>query len=353
MNTGISLYCGTAEEKNAEIITRAADAGIRCAFTSLQIPEEGQMDLRSSAEKLLFACKKHGLNLITDVGPDTAENLGCHSLYDLQNWGVTHIRLDDGYSPQQTAELSHTFQIVFNASTVSFAEITGWQKAGADLTRFTACHNYYPKPWTGLSLAHVAQINRQMKTYGFQTMAFIPGDGILRGPLYEGLPTIEAHRHRADMIQNALELFLDAACDMVLIGDVSLSEKSWNAWADLSRGCVSLPAELDRRYHYLAEIIHHDRRDSSDYIFRSVESRRIPVPDRSLLQPENVTACAAGDILLSNAGFQRYQGELEIARVPLPPDPRVNVIGQLEKEALPYLPYLKNGLGIRFVLRQE
>ena len=349
MNTGLSLYCSTEEEKSAEIIARAADAGIRCAFTSLQIPEEGRMNLRSSAEKLLSACKKHGLNLIMDVGPDTAENLGCRSLYDLQDWGVTQIRLDDGYSPQQAAELSRAFQIVFNASTVSFAEMNGWKKAGADLTRFTACHNYYPKPRTGLSLAYVAQINRQLKTYGFQTMAFIPGDGTLRGPLYEGLPTVEAHRHRADMVRNALELFLDASCDTVLVGDVSLSEKSWNAWADLSRGFVSLPAELDPRYHYLAETIHHDRRDSSDCVFRSVESRRIPVPDRSLLRPAEETACSAGDILMSNTGFLRYAGELEIARVPLPSDPRINVIGHLKTEALPYLPYLRNGLGIRFV----
>lgn len=353
MNTGVCLYCSTAEEKNAEIIARAADAEIRCAFTSLQIPEESRDGLRFSAKKLLSSCKKYGMDLVMDVGPDTAERLGCRSLYDLQNWGVTHIRLDDGYSPQQAAELSHTFQIVFNASTVSFAEITGWRKAGADLTRFTACHNYYPKPWTGLPLADVAQVNRQLKTYGFRTMAFIPGDGMLRGPLYEGLPTVEAHRRRADIIQNALELFIDAACDTVLVGDVSLSEKSWDAWADLSRGFVSLPVELDRRYRYLAETIHHDRRDSSDCVFRSVESRRIPVPDRGLLQPAKETACSAGDILLSNTGFLRYEGELEIARVPLPPDPRINVIGRVKEEALPYLPYLRNGLGIRFAVGPE
>lgn len=353
MNTGVCFYCGTAEEKNAEIIARAADAGIRCAFTSLQIPEESRNGLRSSAQNLLSACKKYGMDLVMDVGPDTAERLGCRSLYDLQNWGVTQLRLDDGYSPQQAAELSHTFQIVFNASTVSFEEITGWQKAGADLTRFTACHNYYPKPWTGLPLAEVAQVNRQLKTYGFQTMAFVPGDGMLRGPLYEGLPTVEAHRRRVDIVRNALELFIDAACDTVLVGDVSLSESSWAAWADLSRGFVSLPAELDRRYHYLAETVHHDRRDSSECVFRSVESRRIPVPDRELLQPAKETAYGAGDILLSNTGFLRYEGELEIARVPLPSDPRINVIGRLKEEALPYLPYLRNGLGIRFVVDPE
>ena len=351
MNTGISLYCGTGEEKNEEIIEQAAAAGIRCAFTSLQIPEEDRVNKHDAAEKMLSVCKKFGLHLILDVGPNTAENLGCRSPYDLQDWGVTHIRLDDGYSPQQAAELSRIFHIVFNASTVSAAEINEWKKSGADLTRFTACHNYYPKPWTGLSLNYVAQINRRLKTYGFQTMAFVPGDGILRGPLYEGLPTIEMHRRRKDVVLNALELFMDAACDMVLIGDVSLSEKSWDAWADLSRGFVSLPAELDPRYQYLAATVHHDRRDSSDYVFRSVESRGIDPFDSSLLEPAEERECEAGDILLSNSAYKRYQGELEIARVVLPPDPRVNVIGHIDKQALPYLPYLRNGLGVRLALK--
>ena len=351
MNTGISLYCGTGEEKNEEIIEQAAAAGIRCAFTSLQIPEEDRVNKHDAAEKMLSVCKKFGLHLILDVGPNTAENLGCRSPYDLQDWGVTHIRLDDGYSPQQAAELSRIFHIVFNASTVSAAEINEWKKSGADLTRFTACHNYYPKPWTGLSLNYVAQINRRLKTYGFQTMAFVPGDGILRGPLHEGLPTIEEHRHSHDIMKNALELFIDAKCDMVLVGDIDLSENSWDIWADISAGFVSLPVEMDSRYNYLAEMIHHDRRDFSDYIFRSVESRSLSVPGQALLEPAQQTESAVGDIRFSNSEYKRYQGELEIARTPLPPDGKINVIGHLKKDALKYLPYLRNDLGVRFVLK--
>ncbi len=351
MNTGISLYLSTAEEKNEEIIARAADAGIRCAFTSLHIPEEGRMNINDAARNLLSTCKRYGLELILDVGPDMAEDLGCSSLYDLENWGVTHIRLDDGYSPQQAAELSHAFHIVFNASTVSAREIALWEKSGADLTRFTACHNYYPKPWTGLSLEHVARINRRLKMHGFQTMAFVPGDETLRGPLYEGLPTIEEHRRSRDIMKNALELFMDADCDMVLVGDIDLSENSWTIWADISAGFVSLPVEMDSRYNYLAEMIHHDRRDFSDYIFRSVESRSLSVPGQALLEPAQQTESAVGDIRFSNSEYKRYQGELEIARTPLPPDGKINVIGHLKKDALKYLPYLRNDLGVRFVLK--
>lgn len=49
------------------------------------------------------------------------------------------------------------------------------------------------------------------------------------------------------------------------------------------------------------------------------------------------------------ACFMRYEGELEIARQPLEADARVNVIGSLHPDDVPYLKYVREGLG--FVLR--
>ena len=39
----------------------------------------------------------------------------------------------------------------------------------------------------------------------------------------------------------------------------------------------------------------------------------------------------AGNICIANEAYLRYMGELEISRVDMPSDPRVNVIGQVEK----------------------
>ncbi len=349
MNTGISLYCSTGAARNEEILAQAAAAGVSCAFTSLQIPEEAGGERKAAALGLLGACKQYGIPLIVDVGADTAAGLGCNSLYELQRWGITALRLDDGFCAKQAAELSREFQIVFNASTVTQQEIEGWQRAGADLTRFTACHNFYPKPWTGLSLGEVGRINRQLKSHGFRTMAFVAGDYTLRGPLRQGLPTVEAHRSGNDVVLNALQLWAHADCDTVLVGDIDLQKATWQAWADLGAGFVRLPAVLAPCYAYLAGPVHHDRPDSSEYVFRSVESRRLAPPNPAVLCPQGAAARQPGDILVSNRDYLRYAGEVEIARRPLPADARVNLAGHLCAEALPYLPYLRRGFGVQLV----
>ncbi len=48
-------------------------------------------------------------------------------------------------------------------------------------------------------------------------MAFIPGDGEKRGPLCEGLPTLEKHRNMRPL-EAYLELVQDCDVDKVLIG---------------------------------------------------------------------------------------------------------------------------------------
>ena len=71
--------------------------------------------------------------------------------------------------------------------------------------------------------------------------------------------------------------------------------------------------------------IYHDRPDSSDLVFRSQESRQY----RQQIPPEGICERSAGSISLSNEKYRRYMGELEAARVDLPADERLNIIGQV------------------------
>ena len=66
-------------------------------------------------------------------------------------------------------------------------------------------------------------------------MAFIPGDGEKRGPLYEGLPTLEKHRYMRPL-EAYLELVQDCGVDKVLIGDISGRVESVQEIASASRG---------------------------------------------------------------------------------------------------------------------
>ena len=342
---GISLYLASGREFNLEIIRKAKEAGITRGFTSLHIPEETGKDYRRKAVTLLEDCAEAKIRLTVDVSPETPEKLGLSAIEELRNLGVGAIRLDFGFEEDEVVNLSRVFHIVWNASTVPADNMRKWASLGADISHFTACHNYYPKCYTGLSLEKVRKINEKLKLQGYRTEAFIPGNRVLRGPLMEGLPTVEEHRNQKDLLLSFLEL-ADASTDVVYIGDADVTDEDWKWMKDLRSGFVPLHAELSSHPELYSEV-QHDRPDSSEYVIRSQESRHLaggsPVP------PENTIGRQAGDICMSNDDFLRYRGEVEICRRALPQDMRVNVIGKIAERDLCYLPYIKDGMGFCFL----
>lgn len=351
MKTGVSVYFSAGRKRNEEIIERARRAGATMAFTSMHIPEEEGVDYERDARHLLSLLRDAGISLIVDVGPETYGKLGCKRIEELADLGITHVRLDYGFTPEETVRLSKTFHIVCNASTVSKAEIAAWRAAGADFSRFAACHNYYPKQHTGLALEDVRAMNDRLSAYGFETIGFVPGDGELRGPLHEGLPMIEEHRgRRGDVALNMLEAAFAAGCDCVLVGDPDLTDASWERFAQVSAGFVELRCELEEGYGYLCGQVHHDRPDSSAQIIRSQESRTSLKPARSIKPDAHAgDERAAGSIAVSNSAYLRYEGELEIARVDVPGDARMNVVGAVCAEDKRFLPYVRDGFGFKLV----
>lgn len=351
MKTGISIYLSSGPEKNEEVIHKAQSAGVTYGFTSLHIPEEEYSDYKEKVIHLLRLCRDAGISLMMDVDNETPERLGVKRMEDLITYGVGSIRLDYGFNDQEIVELSKNFQIVWNASTVSLSDVQKWEKLGADLSRFTACHNYYPKPYTGLSITSVKEINQRLKSFGFLTESFVPGDGVFRGPLYEGLPTVEDHRYKKEkLMENMLELY-QADSDVVLVGDVDLREDSWKALKAVSDGIIPLRAEFYEGFEDIASEIrgrtNHDRPDSSSYLIRSVESRSW-FKNRGVAA-QNTIDCQEGSICLSNDGYLRYSGELEICRCKRPSDERVNVIGRVQDEDLGLIQYIKNGAGFSII----
>lgn len=343
---GISLYLGSGYETNRRVVEKAADAGANYAFTSLHIPEESVSDYAAEVNRLLDLCGRNGISLIVDIGPRTVEKLGYRHISDLKQTAVTHLRVDYGFSFEQIIALSEDFNIVFNASTLLEPDIRELRRLGADFSRFSACHNFYPKPLTGLSLKKTRAVNENLRRLGMTTMAFVPGDGVLRGPLREGLPTVEEHRG-GDVLLNLLQLEKECLTDVCLVGDIDLSDAGWRAVKELSQGCVGLKAEIRPEYGYIRETVHHDRPDSSDYVIRSQESRGYAAQGR-LFAAEPVRPRPKGSISVGNETYLRYSGELEIARVDLQPESRVNIVGHVEESCLKYLPYIADGMGFRF-----
>ncbi|WP_426349989.1 MupG family TIM beta-alpha barrel fold protein [Alloiococcus sp. CFN-8] len=344
---GISLYLGTGIEKNREIIDKAKRAKVKYAFTSLHLPEERVEDYSKEVNALLELCTLADIKLIIDIGPRTIEKLKLKSIQELKETPITHIRPDYGFTSKEIAELSNTFNIVFNSSTISEEELMELKGYGCDFSRFLAADNFYPKPLTGLSIDTLVERNKRLKYMGIKTLAFVPGDLVKRGPLYEGLPTVEDHRYK-DPLLSILELRSSALCDIVLIGDVDITEELWNKLEKLNSGYVELRADIRKEYSFVRDIIHHDRPDSSSYVIRSQESREYGTPGK-LFKAETAMLRSKGSISIGNENYLRYSGELEIARVDLPVEARVNIIGKIDQEDIKYLQYIDKAMGFRII----
>jgi hypothetical protein len=98
----------------------------------------------------------------------------------------------------------------------------------------------------------------------------------------------------------------------------------------------------------LRDIVHHDRPDSSEYVIRSQESRRYASQGKSF-PPKPCPEREKGSVSVGNQNYLRYSGEMEIARTDLPPEKRVNIVGQVCPEDVPYLPYITDGMGFRLL----
>ncbi|PKM64553.1 MAG: DUF871 domain-containing protein [Firmicutes bacterium HGW-Firmicutes-20] len=340
---GFSMYVSSGKEKNLEIVQKASKAGLKYAFTSLHIPEESDIDLRNEMDEVFELCKTSGISIIADISPRTVEKLGLSSIEDLQHSALSHLRMDYGFENEEIIRLSRMFNVVFNSSTLLPEQLNEFKSLNADFTRLKACHNFYPKPRTGLSLEKVRSINERLSFLGITNMAFVAGDKERRAPLKQGLPTVEAHRDE-DVLLSILQLITMTSTDIVLIGDVDVTDQTWDKLKDLSEGFVRLKCSLDIEYAHLNQSCHHDRPDSSDYVIRSVESRMYATPG-VIIEPKDSQPIQKGDILIGNRGYLRYSGELEVARVDLGMESRVNVIGKVDDEYIKYLPYIQDGLG--------
>jgi len=347
MSTGISIYLGTSKEKNEMILKKAKAAQMSYVFTSLHISEEQIADYRCCVKQLLTSCQMYNLTLIADISPKTLDYLQCQAYEDLADLGLQYLRLDDGFSNEEVMKLSQIFHLVFNASTITDEAIKVWKNSGVDFSRFLACHNFYPKPLTGLSLKKVKAINEKLKALGFRTAAFVAGDQEYRGPIHQGLPTVEEHRSQ-NVFLSLLELFNEAKSDLVLIGDIDVSPATWQRIDEYNKGFITLRTTVKPDYEFLKNKVHHDRLDSSDYVIRSQESRADLQGYHPIIK-EDTKARKKGAICVSNELYLRYQGEIEIARLALKADERVNVIGYVQEIDQVYLPHIKNGFG--FVLK--
>lgn len=343
---GFSCYLNdSATEQQAAYLKQMQQAGFTGVFTSLQLSEAKPEIIRQRLDQLVANCHQLGLTIMADVSAASLQRLGI-ALHDgkaIQALGLDGLRIDDGIDMTTVAALSHTMAIALNASTLSACMIDQLANAKANLRHIEAWHNFYPRPETGLDPAWFAQKNKWLHALGFKTMAFISGDAQQRGPLFAGLPTLEAHR---GLLPLAAYLELrQLAIDHVYVGDPQLSPRSIAAFQAYVHDQVLL-IQVQTDDERLLHLTWHSRPDIAQKVVRLAEARLEHI--FATPQPAQTDPRPRGSITLDNSAYGHYAGELQLTRCDLPADPRVNVIGKIEPSNLPLLDQIGPHQAIRF-----
>lgn len=289
---GISIYLSTNIEMNSEYLLKAKEVNSSFVFTTINMPEEND-ELKKDISKVVELCKKNKMKLIVDINANSKKYIK-----DYEN---VYYRIDDGLSNDEIIALAKNNYVVLNSTTLDEEDLKYFKLKGVDFSKLYSLHNYYPKVYTGVSLKFLKKRNEIYKKYGLKTMAFIPGD-LKRGPIFEGLPTVEEHRYM-DILQASLELIANDT-DVILLGDLNIKEENWERLKYLLKGIV--PLRINK--NILKNRIFENRRDYSNYVVRNI--KRDIVLDTIVEIDKNIEK---GDILVTDEKGLRYKGDLEIA----------------------------------------
>lgn len=289
---GISIYLSTNIEMNSEYLLKAKEVNSSFVFTTINMPEEND-ELKKDISKVVDLCKKNKMKLIVDINANSKKYIK-----DYEN---VYYRIDDGLSNDEIIALAKNNYVVLNSTTLDEEDLKYFKLKGVDFSKLYSLHNYYPKVYTGVSLKFLKKRNEIYKKYGLKTMAFIPGD-LKRGPIFEGLPTVEEHRYM-DILQASLELIANDT-DVILLGDLNIKEENWERLKYLLKGIV--PLRINK--NILKNRIFENRRDYSNYVVRNI--KRDVILDTIVEIDKNIEK---GDILVTDEKGLRYKGDLEIA----------------------------------------
>ncbi|MCZ3724335.1 MupG family TIM beta-alpha barrel fold protein [Lactobacillus jensenii] len=344
---GFSINLGeplTAQTHN--YILKMRNVGFKGIFTSLQAPEQDSDQVLKGLTELKKWCHDLGLELVGDISKAGMKKLGLEAdLTSLKSWGLTGVRIDAGFDNDEIAKISKEFRVALNASTISEEDVISLRENQADFDHLEAWHNYYPRPNTGLDREWMIERNKWLKSYGFKVMAFAPGDGIKRAPIFESLPTLEEHRNVSSFFAS-LALF-KMGLDYVFIGDCDLSNESFDQFSEyLNKKAILLHlTENNNITEQLVKHSWHQRADLSRDVIRLEEGRSRQLFSQAKLQAGKRSK---GIITSDNEQYLRYEGELEIAKKDLPEDKRVNIVGKVADFDLPLLDIIGSNQMILF-----
>ena len=335
---GFSLYLSTFA---AQCLALRGQAGTGApVFLSLHISEEFDDSFCRRAEEACHALADMGFRIIADVSVKTVAQFGCTDLTELaEKLRIWALRIDYGFSREEIEAMAEKMPIVLNASTTTAEDAAAIAEHGKPVM---AMHNFYPRPETGLDEDYLRETTKLLQRAGLKVLAFIPGDAQKRGPVFEGLPTLEDHRNVLPSAAFA-DLVLNYGIDEIFVGDPGISQKEIDRITRFCQeGILSIPCEIQENWHHLYDQVFTCRMDSPKKLIRFQESRIYSCQGQTV-EAENCAERTVGALTVDNLRYGRYSGEIMLIRSDLPADHRVNVIGRVPENALLLLDHIRRG----------
>ena len=339
---GFSYYLNDPlNEKTEKYFATMASHTFQEVFTSLHIPEDDSNNKSQRMQDLMKLAEYNGLSVVVDVDKASLQYLP-HNLTSKLT-----LRLDDGFTASDISDISQQMPVALNASTLNDQVFYQLQKEHVDLTNVEAWHNFYPRPETGLDTQWFADKNHWLKSMGFKTQAFIPGDENLRGPLNLGLPTLEKHRQQ-NILASAIELD-NLGVDKIIIGDPGLSqsmqEKIKNYFVqDILN--LDYSSSTDISEILIPGKTYSNRPDPARDVIRIKESRQ--QNDQLIPATTEHVERAKGMITIDNELYGRYMGEVQIIKHNLAADSKVNTIAEIADSDLDLIDHIGADQRIQF-----
>jgi hypothetical protein len=358
---GVCVFVGTdlALGPQIEFLREALHRGAGLVMTSLHLPEM-EMD-RAVVECAAVAAETRGAGafFFADISELTLRRAGAtpSDLRPLADLGLDGVRPDYGFEPDQLVAMGRAdrVRLVLNATDTRDETLLILKGKGVALDGGWAVHNYFPRPETGISMARLAAAGR-LRRLGLGVAGFVASASTRRGPIHEGLPTVEDLRD-APCADAAGVLFASHAVDAVLLGDPSLDSSELAALADAAANAVvRIRARVAAASENPTQVAQAERQvmehrhtvwGLSDALVRTGNPALGPAA--GAIAPRPGAPRPAYSVTVDNDRYLRFSGTLHIVRRDLPADERVNVVGAVDPRDRRLVDLLEPGDRLQFV----
>ncbi len=328
---GISIYTnqGITVEKNKEYLQKASQAGFKTVFYSGYYFEKDHND--TDLKELIKYARKLGLYTILDISKP-------YFSYDLvNNYAPDELRLDFGFSTSEIINLIDNLQcdIQLNGSDNQLGDLSEIIEARGT-KRLAISYNFYPKPYTGMDISEFIFQTKILQEYDVPIFVFLATLKYPRGPLFQGLPTIEKFRQVPHHMCNYNDIVI-LGVENCIISDTMINYSDLKFLVEINNSPEltiileynNLPEQITA---LLKNKVYHIWNDANSQVLRFVESRGLHNNNANINTWNNHKLVVPRySLLINNYLYQRYNGEIYLTKTKLLLNEKTNLIINLKK----------------------